>query len=47
VDADDLQPEEELSEEQLREIYDNEEVERFINLFSAVRSQTLFLLVFR
>lgn len=29
--------ENELSEEQLRDLYDNEEIERFLHLFSAVR----------
>lgn len=29
--------ENELSEQQLREIYDNEEIERFIHLFTTVR----------
>lgn len=32
--------EDELSEQQLREIYDNEEIERFLHLFSAVRNVT-------
>lgn len=31
-----LEVEEELSEQQLRELYDTEEIDRFLNLFSAV-----------
>jgi len=30
--------EDELSEQQLRELYDSEEIDRFLNLFSAVSS---------
>ena len=32
----DTEVEDELSEQQLRELYDSEEVDRFLNLFSAV-----------
>ena len=31
-----LEVEDELSEQQLRELYDSEEIDRFLNLFSAV-----------
>jgi len=37
--------ENEMSEQQLRELYDNEEIERFIDLFSAVSSDCLILIV--
>lgn len=30
--------EDELNEQQLRELYDNEEIDRFLRLFSAVRT---------
>lgn len=30
-------PEDDLSEQRLREVYDDEEIDRFLNLFSAVR----------
>lgn len=33
--------ENELTEQQLRDLYDSEEIERFINLFSAVSNRTL------
>jgi hypothetical protein len=33
--------EHDMSEEQLRELYDNEEIERFLHLFSAVRKLSL------
>jgi GRAM domain-containing protein 4 len=34
---DDTEVEDELSEQQLRELYDSEEIDRFLNIFSAVR----------
>lgn len=32
-----IDSEDELSEQQLRELYDREEIDRFLNLFAAVR----------
>ncbi len=41
-DADSLMFEEELSEAQLRELYDDEEIDRFLRLFEAVNATTSF-----
>lgn len=40
-----LEVEDELSEQQLRELYDSEEIDRFLNLFSAVGNKFLNLSV--